>query len=391
MSDLERATALVHKWIDGVLDEDEREELERFLNRDPEARRAYIHELKLHASLVLNLKGTGTLNFERQDMIRLTLETPEASSEDLAFDVPAVIIGRSNDAVLPIEDPKASRMHCQILRTSHGFELVDLGSSNGTLLNGKHTRRADLSPGDEIRIGNTRIVFQGDGEEAAAVDSSLSETPPEAIPVASLSKVPAPAPTLRKSSGTYPRPSSARLAAASPRSHLVPFLTFAAIFALFMVPVYIFVLRPSDETDKNKEGTSALKSDAANRSDEEWREFEKLDDARRRAQKEKEDEIKRKAEERWRAENEQTKRLATEEKNREAAERAAVDKEAREKEAVETARKKAAAEARAKKRAAEAEVFLKEKEAFKALQPDLSASLRRLDFTSALERVREFQ
>ncbi|MHC4778794.1 MAG: FHA domain-containing protein, partial [Planctomycetota bacterium] len=393
MSELSRVTLLVDKWIDGGLLDAEREELEGLLNNDGGARRAFIHQLKLHASLVLNQKGTGNMNFEGQNMIHVTLETPEAGPRELAFDQPAVIIGRSNDSVLPIEDLKASRMHCQILRTSHGFEMVDLGSSNGTQVNGKTVTRAPLTPGDRIQIGLTVIVFRGAGPAPIPIDEAMSETPPEAIPVASLKeqKPAAPVPSHKKSSGVHPRPSSARMAASSSKSHLVPLITFAAIFALFMVPVYIFVLAPKDPGENPSSGTSSLKSSGASGEERDFREFEKLDEERRRAQKEKEEEIKRKAEEAWQAQSEQSKRIEAEEKKKEAEAEAAKVKEITAKEAAETERKRKEAEKRAKRRAAEAEVFLKEKEAFSKIEPDISVALKKLEFEPALEIIREFQ
>ena len=73
---------------------------------------------------------------------------------------PVLTIGRSiaNDVVL-VEDA-ASAEHCRIERTSESFRLVDLGSTNKTWVNGHKIKTTDLRHGDEIRVGQTKFVFE---------------------------------------------------------------------------------------------------------------------------------------------------------------------------------------------------------------------------------------
>jgi len=70
-----------------------------------------------------------------------------------------VDIGRDLACTVVIEDPLSSRRHCRVQRGGDGFEMVDLGSSNGTLHNGTRVERAKLAPGDRIQIGEVRIDF----------------------------------------------------------------------------------------------------------------------------------------------------------------------------------------------------------------------------------------
>lgn len=70
-----------------------------------------------------------------------------------------VEIGRDLACAVVIEDPLSSRRHCRVQRAGDGFELVDLGSSNGTLHNGARVDRAPLAAGDRIQIGEVRIDF----------------------------------------------------------------------------------------------------------------------------------------------------------------------------------------------------------------------------------------
>jgi hypothetical protein len=70
-------------------------------------------------------------------------------------------LGRLPDNDLVVPDAHASRRHCTIvMHTSRQCEVHDMASKNGTYLNGaKLTGPTSLKPGDEIRIGEARIVF----------------------------------------------------------------------------------------------------------------------------------------------------------------------------------------------------------------------------------------
>jgi pSer/pThr/pTyr-binding forkhead associated (FHA) protein len=70
-----------------------------------------------------------------------------------------VIIGRSRKSDVPIHDDILSRKHCALLPDGAGYRLVDLGSANGTFVNGERIEKADLSFDDIVEIGNTVLVF----------------------------------------------------------------------------------------------------------------------------------------------------------------------------------------------------------------------------------------
>lgn len=78
------------------------------------------------------------------------------------FDLPIgeVLIGRSPDCHITIEDPLISRQHAKIVVHDGRCTLVDLHSRNGSRLNGRPVREpADLKDSDRIRIGAQELVF----------------------------------------------------------------------------------------------------------------------------------------------------------------------------------------------------------------------------------------
>ena len=74
-----------------------------------------------------------------------------------------VVVGRDPAAAsLVIEDPEASRRHASLTPGGSGVKVEDLGSTNGTYVNGERLESPrDASEGDEIRIGNTVLAVHG--------------------------------------------------------------------------------------------------------------------------------------------------------------------------------------------------------------------------------------
>ena len=71
-----------------------------------------------------------------------------------------VVMGRMSDCDIVLADPRASRQHAEIQPVGHGFVLSDLGSMNGTVVNGTPVREHQLTDGDEIRVGSTVLHFE---------------------------------------------------------------------------------------------------------------------------------------------------------------------------------------------------------------------------------------
>jgi len=90
-------------------------------------------------------------------MIRITLD-----GEERRFAALPITIGRDPDNDLPVEDTKLSRRHCRIVRGVEGFLVEDLGSSNGTYVNGERVDRHVLSPGDKVTLGFHELQVEWD-------------------------------------------------------------------------------------------------------------------------------------------------------------------------------------------------------------------------------------
>ena len=96
----------------------------------------------------------------------------------------SVSIGRDQQNALPIADPALSRHHCVIDRTGTGLVLRDLGSKNGVFVNGCPVTERALADGDQIRIGDSALLFMRPGAGVTSVRpaASLIDTP---VPAAS--------------------------------------------------------------------------------------------------------------------------------------------------------------------------------------------------------------
>src|SRR5215210_6276983 len=103
----------------------------------------------------------------------------------------AVSIGRASDCSIPIKDRYLSRKHAEIIQVGSGWMLKDLGSANGTYLNGSRVERNELlKTGDRIRLGDTEIVFETSGastDRFIAVNTDANPAPTIAIPVHEIS------------------------------------------------------------------------------------------------------------------------------------------------------------------------------------------------------------
>jgi len=78
---------------------------------------------------------------------------------DVPLNKEKVVMGRNDDNDLVLRDPLSSRHHAQITKEKKGYVLKDLGSHNGTKVNGKLIQEVRLREQDQIQIGQSKIVF----------------------------------------------------------------------------------------------------------------------------------------------------------------------------------------------------------------------------------------
>jgi hypothetical protein len=72
----------------------------------------------------------------------------------------AVVLGRSRECDVVLDDRSVSRRHAELVRHGDGFLLRDLDSTNGSAVNGKRIREAAVEPGDDITVGTVALTFE---------------------------------------------------------------------------------------------------------------------------------------------------------------------------------------------------------------------------------------
>ncbi len=95
------------------------------------------------------------------------------------FNRDIIKIGRLSSAHLCLEDEKVSRIHSVIeIAPDSSISIIDMGSAEGTFVNGKRVNKGSLASGDEIRLGATRLVLAvgGAAAEVAAAPEAQGES-----------------------------------------------------------------------------------------------------------------------------------------------------------------------------------------------------------------------
>jgi hypothetical protein len=101
---------------------------------------------------------------EAASPVELGIEPEEEASLTIGrrrqrLDSGKVVLGRSKECDIQVEDANVSRRHAELRREGTTWWIVDLDSTNGTELNGRHVDRARLANGDTITLGATELVF----------------------------------------------------------------------------------------------------------------------------------------------------------------------------------------------------------------------------------------
>ena len=89
------------------------------------------------------------------------LETNDPSLARVTFRLPpgsVKTIGRSAGAEFIVKAALVSRIHCQLTATADSLQVKDMGSTNGTFVNGKRIKVAELNEGDTLAVGRLELV-----------------------------------------------------------------------------------------------------------------------------------------------------------------------------------------------------------------------------------------
>jgi len=96
--------------------------------------------------------------------VNLVRFSKDGSQKSISLPSSVTIIGRRGDCDLCIPLMSVSRRHCQLNLNDEGLQIRDLGSRNGTFLNGKQIKQAEVQAGDFIKIGPISFAIQIDGK-----------------------------------------------------------------------------------------------------------------------------------------------------------------------------------------------------------------------------------
>ena len=100
----------------------------------------------------------GAENLPEGSALLVVKRGPNAGSRFL-LDRPTTTVGRHPESDIFLDDVTVSRRHAEFRINDGAFEVVDVGSLNGTYVNREPKNSAVLSSGDEVQIGKFRLVF----------------------------------------------------------------------------------------------------------------------------------------------------------------------------------------------------------------------------------------
>ena len=95
-------------------------------------------------------------------------QRPPVDNQTFILPVGSLQVGRSDDNAIVLNDNSMSRNHAVILVTLKGMTVEDLGSSNGSFVNGTRIQSQALVPGDLVRFGNVEFAVSQMGEKGIA-------------------------------------------------------------------------------------------------------------------------------------------------------------------------------------------------------------------------------
>jgi len=121
-------------------------------------REEFINELDAGTATSSEPTDTGVERLSPGTALLVVKRGPNAGSRFL-LDQPTTSAGRHPDSDIFLDDVTVSRRHAEFRLGDNEFQVVDVGSLNGTYVNREPVDSATLSNGDEVQIGKFRLVF----------------------------------------------------------------------------------------------------------------------------------------------------------------------------------------------------------------------------------------
>jgi hypothetical protein len=108
---------------------------------------------------------------------QLKIAEGKDAGKEFEFDQDSVLIGRTPECDVVLYDAGVSRRHCRIFSEGDGYLIEDMGSANGTQVNGAPIKTHALSDGDQLTLGPVVFVFQ-EWRAEAGTDAGIEAPPP---------------------------------------------------------------------------------------------------------------------------------------------------------------------------------------------------------------------
>ena len=125
---------------------------------------ALVEELRRFRASPTRKKGAGAATMRQEPAAPTVTEEPaellavvlvvQATGKEIHLHKPVTLVGRAAECSIVLRAADVSKHHCQILLEADQVLVEDLGSANGTYVNGRPVRRARLRHGDELRIAS---------------------------------------------------------------------------------------------------------------------------------------------------------------------------------------------------------------------------------------------
>lgn len=105
----------------------------------------------------------------------------DGERRDFPVNGPTCIVGRKSDCALRVPTADVSRRHCEIKVNKGEITVRDLGSANGTYVNGKRVAESPVKAGDELAVGPVKFYVQVDGKPADLKPRAAAEGEDSAV------------------------------------------------------------------------------------------------------------------------------------------------------------------------------------------------------------------